>query len=60
MKAASMRLGAEFHDLDDVRFLVRYLGIESAAEAVRVVEQYIPAAKIPPKTRHALEGLFED
>ena len=58
MKAASMRLGAEFHDLDDVRFLLRYLNIRSAAEAMKIVEQYVPAGRIPPKTRYAIEDLL--
>jgi hypothetical protein len=60
MKCASMRLGAEFHDLDDVRYLLRHLGIETAADAIRVVDQYVPAQQIPPKARYALEELLEN
>ena len=40
MKCAAMRLGEEFHDLDDVRYLLRYLNISSVCEAVDVVTQY--------------------
>ena len=58
MKCASMRLGAEFHDLDDVRYLLRHLNIQSASDAMTVVEQYVPAKQIPPKTRYALEELL--
>ncbi len=58
MKCASMRLGAEFHDLDDVRYLLRHLNIQSASDAMAVVEQYVPAKQIPPKTRYALEELL--
>jgi hypothetical protein len=58
MKCASMRLGAEFHDLDDVRYLLRHLNIESASDAMAVVEQYVPTERIPPKTRYALEELL--
>jgi hypothetical protein len=59
MKCAAMRLGAEFHDVDDVRYLLRHLGIESASEAIGIVEQYLPAEQIPPKSRYVLDELFE-
>ena len=57
-KCASMRLGAEFHDLDDVRFLLRHLDIRTVSDAMEVVEQYIPLEQIPAKARYALEGLL--
>jgi len=60
MKCASMRLGAEFHDLDDVRYLLRHLNIETLDEALGIVEQYVSAKQIPPKARYALEELFEN
>lgn len=59
MKCAAMRLGEEFHDLDDVRYLLRHLGIESAGEALAIVRLYFEDADIPPKTRYALEELLE-
>ena len=40
MKCAAMRLGEEFHDLDDVRYLLRYLNIGASEEAMRIVTQY--------------------
>ena len=58
MKCAAMRLGEEFHDLDDVRYLLRYLNISSADEAMRVVTKYFDESQIPPKTRLALEELL--
>jgi hypothetical protein len=58
MKCAAMRLGEEFHDLDDVRYLLRYLNITSAADALAIVTQYFDPAQIPPKTRLALEELL--
>jgi len=58
MKCAAMRLGAEFHDLDDVRYLLRYLNITTAADALAIVVQYFDEAQIPPKTRLALEELL--
>ena len=58
MKCAAMRLGAEFHDLDDVRYLLRYLNITTAADALAIVTRYFDDAQIPPKTRLALEELL--
>lgn len=58
MKCAAMRLGEEFHDLDDVRFLLRYLNITTAADALAVVARYFDEQQIPLKTRLALEELL--
>jgi len=58
MKCVAMRLGAEFHDLDDVRYLLRYLNVTTAEEALAIVTQYFDEAQIPPKTRLALEELL--
>lgn len=58
MKCAAMRLGEGFHDLDDVRYLLRYLNITSSAEAMAVVTQYFDEARLSPKTRLALEEIL--
>lgn len=58
MKCAAMRLGEEFHDLDDVRYLLRYLNLTSAAEAMALVTKYYDETLLPPKTRLALEELL--
>ncbi len=58
MKCAAMRLGEEFHDLDDVRYLLRYLNIKGVDEALEVVTRYFDADRLPPKTRLALEELL--
>jgi hypothetical protein len=47
-----------FHDEADVRYLLRYLNIESARDALDVVERYFPGDRIPTKTRFALEELL--
>lgn len=60
MKCAAMRLGADFHDLDDVRYLLRYLNISSRAEAMRIVTKYFDEAQLPAKTRFALEELLPE
>lgn len=58
MKCAAMRLGEEFHDLDDVRFLLRYLNITTAAEARAVTLRYFDETAIPLKTNLALAELL--
>jgi len=58
MKCAAMRLGEGFQDLDDVRFLLRYLNITSAAEALGIVTKYFDEKSLAGKTRLALEELL--
>lgn len=58
MKCAAMRLGEEFHDLDDVRYLLRYLDISSAEEALTIVRRYFDEDRLHPKTRLALQELL--
>jgi hypothetical protein len=60
MKCAAMRFGEEFHDLDDVRYLLRYLNITTVAEALELVTTYFDASQLPPKTRFALEELLPE
>jgi len=58
MKCAAMRIGEEFHDLEDVRYLLRYLNIGTAQEALEIVTQYFEEKDLPPKTRLALEEML--
>jgi hypothetical protein len=58
MKCAAMRLGEEFHDLDDVRYLLRHLDVSTAEEALAIVTRYFDEAELLPKTRMILEELF--
>lgn len=58
MKCAAMRIGEEFHDVDDIRYLLRYLNISTVAEAMRVVTMYFDESQLQPKTRLALEELL--
>jgi hypothetical protein len=55
MKLAAMRLGAEFHDLDDVRYLLRNFDVRTVDEALAIARQYFDAARLPVKSRLALE-----
>jgi hypothetical protein len=58
MKCAALRLGEEFHDLDDVRFLLRYLNTSTAGEALAIVTRYFDEEHLQPKTRLALEEIL--
>jgi hypothetical protein len=58
MKCLAFRLGPEFHDEDDVRYLLRYLNLERAEDALAIVERYYPAERVPVKTRLALQELL--
>ena len=53
-----MRLGEEFHDLDDVRYLLRYLDVSTVDEALAIVTRYFDEPQLAPKTRLALEELL--
>lgn len=59
MKCVALRLGEEFHDLDDVRYLLRHLDIPSADEAMAIVARYFDEGLLLPKTRLILDSLFE-
>jgi len=58
MKCLAMRIGAEFHDEDDVRYLLRHLDIGSFERAVEVITKYYPLERFPQKTMYALSELL--
>ncbi|MGI8617796.1 MAG: hypothetical protein ACR2L6_01745 [Gemmatimonadaceae bacterium] len=58
MECVAFRLGPEFRDEEDTRYLLRYLNIESAGEALAIVGRYFPADRIPAKTRFALQEIL--
>ncbi len=58
MQCVAMRLGEEFHDLDDVRYLLRYLNVSTLEEALAIVLRYFDEEQVLPKTRLVLEELL--
>lgn len=58
MKCLAMRIGAESHDEEDVRFLLRLLEIRSYERALAVITRYYPIERFPQKTLYALEELL--
>lgn len=59
MKSLAMRIGPEFHDESDVRYLLRYLNIEKYQDALSIIEKYYPLESYPQKTLYALEEILE-
>ena len=53
-----MRIGAEFHDEDDVRYLLRHLDIRTQDKALAVITKYYPLERFPQKTLYALAELL--
>ena len=58
MKCLAFRIGPEFHDEDDVRFLLRLLEIGSYEKAIAVITRYYPVERFPQKTLYALQELL--
>lgn len=60
MKCLAMRIGEEFHDVEDVRFLLRYLNMTDYQQAIKIMTKYYPLERFPQKTLYALEEIFEE
>ena len=58
MKCLSFRIGAEFHDEDDVRYLLRHLGIGSYEQAIAAITRFYPLERFPQKALYALGELL--
>ena len=59
MKCLAMRIGEEFQDIDDIRYLIRYLNLTTYSETIKIITQYYPLDGFPQKTLYALEEIFE-
>ncbi len=58
MKCLAFRLGPEFHDEADVRFLLRLLNLERYDAALEVILRYYPRERFPQKALYALEEIL--
>jgi hypothetical protein len=58
MKCSAMRIGSEFHDEEDIRYLLRLLEIRTYEKAVAVITKYYPLDRFPQKTLYALAELL--
>lgn len=58
MKAMAARFDTQ--DADDVRFLIRYLSIQSAEAVFQIIENYYPRQQVRPATRYFVEEIFDE
>jgi hypothetical protein len=58
MKCLAFRIGPEFHDEDDVRYLLRHLDLRTSDQATEIITRYYPLARFPQKTLYALAELL--
>ncbi len=58
MKCLAFRIGSEFHDEDDVRYLLRLLNIGRYDLAIELIGRFYPLERFPQKTLHALQELL--
>lgn len=47
------------HDISDIELLAGAANIQSAAQALALVESFYPASRIPPKVRFGVEEIME-
>jgi hypothetical protein len=57
MKCLAMRIGEGFRDEEDVRYLLRHLGIERYEDALDVIGRYYAVAEFPATALAALREL---
>ncbi len=58
MKCLAFRIGAEFHDEQDIRYLLRLLDLRAYGQALEVITKYYPLERFPQKTLYALAELL--
>ena len=58
MKCLALRIGEEFHDEDDIRYLLRHLDIRSYEQALAVITRFYLLERFPQKTLYALAELL--
>ena len=58
MKCLALRIATESHDEDDIRYLLRLLGIGNYEAAVAVISRYYPLERFPQKNLYALAELL--
>ena len=61
MKCMAARAGVpDPVDVQDVKFLIRHLGLHQPSEVLDIVVRYYPVEQVPPKTQYFVEAIFEE
>ena len=58
MKCMSYRLEEDEHDIEDIKFLIDKIGIETTEDTENIIEKYFPRNLILPKTHFMLLELI--
>ena len=58
MKCLAFRIGAEFHDEGDIRYLLRHLDVQDYDQTLELITRYYPLDRFPQKTLYALGELL--
>ncbi|HXN48425.1 MAG TPA: hypothetical protein VN893_17380 [Bryobacteraceae bacterium] len=58
MKCLAMRIGAEFHDEEDVRYLLRNLEVRNYEQAIAIIGRYYAPERFPQQALSALAELL--
>jgi len=61
MKCLAARVATpDATDVQDVKFLVRHLGLRQPTDVLEIVARYYPANRIQPKTQYFVEAVMEE
>jgi hypothetical protein len=62
MKCRAMRVGGieTNSDVDDIKLLIRAIGLNNSQDAMALVEKFYPQNMLQPKTRLGLEEIFSN
>ena len=60
MKCLAMRIGEGYHDEEDIRYLLRHLGIRRYDDAAEILARYYPLEGFPEAAFLALRELLPD
>ena len=58
MKCHAVRMGEEFQDFEDIKVLVRAIGIETLDEAETLLKRYYALDRDPARAQYVLEELL--
>lgn len=59
MKCMSCRLEEDEHDIEDIMFLIKKIGIDDVEQAEDIIEEYFPKEMILPKTHFMLIEMID-